>query len=193
MRHNNIRDLEANLLREVCKDVKVEPELMPIGGVELQANNKAERARLDVSAIGIWSPMERTFLDVRVMHPNSPSYKDKQPEQLYKEHERLKKNAYNERILQIEKGSFSPLIFSTTGGMGPECTRYHKKIAKLLSAKRSEAYADVMNLIRTKIRFSLLRSTLIAIRGERGKRRRAETPMSEISMNIVPECPDYDI
>ena len=53
MRHNNIRDLEANLLREVCKNVKVEPELMPIGGVELQANNIAERARLDVSAIGL--------------------------------------------------------------------------------------------------------------------------------------------
>ena len=94
--------------------------------------------------------MERTFLDVRVMHPNSPSYKDKQPEQLYKEHERLKKNAYNARILQIEKGSFSPLIFTTTGGMGPECTRYPKRIAELLSVKRSEPYADVMNLIRTK-------------------------------------------
>ena len=31
MRHNNIRDFEANLLTEVCKDVKVEPELLPIG------------------------------------------------------------------------------------------------------------------------------------------------------------------
>ena len=30
MRHNNIRDLEASLLREVCRDVKVEPELLPI-------------------------------------------------------------------------------------------------------------------------------------------------------------------
>ena len=31
----------------------------------------AEKARLDVSAVGVWGPMERTFLDVRVMHPNS--------------------------------------------------------------------------------------------------------------------------
>ena len=30
MRHNNIRDFEAKLLKEVCRDVKVEPELLPI-------------------------------------------------------------------------------------------------------------------------------------------------------------------
>ena len=30
MRHNNIRDLEASMLREVCKDVKVEPEFLPM-------------------------------------------------------------------------------------------------------------------------------------------------------------------
>ena len=73
MRHNNIRDLEANLLKEVCKDVKVEPELLPIGDTETSSSNDAEKARLDVSAVGIWSSTERTFLDVRVMHPNSPS------------------------------------------------------------------------------------------------------------------------
>ena len=86
MRHNAIRDLEAELLREVCKDVKTEPELLPLGNLELHGNN-AERARLDVSAVGIWSQMERTFVDVRILHPNSPSYRDKIPEQLYRQHE----------------------------------------------------------------------------------------------------------
>ena len=73
MRHNRIRDLEASFLKEVCKDVKVEPELMPIQNGSVTSTNKSDNARLDVSAIGIWSPMERTFLDVRVVHPNSPS------------------------------------------------------------------------------------------------------------------------
>ena len=72
MRHNRIRDLEASILKEVCKDVKVEPELLPIGNSSVTSSNEAERARCDVSGIGIWSPMERTFLDVRVFHPNSP-------------------------------------------------------------------------------------------------------------------------
>ena len=30
MRHNKIRDFEATLLKEVCRDVKIEPMLMPL-------------------------------------------------------------------------------------------------------------------------------------------------------------------
>ena len=73
MRHNQVRDLEASILRDICKDVKVEPELMPVGNLNTGSSNVSEKARLDVSAVGIWSPMERTFLDVRVVHPNAPS------------------------------------------------------------------------------------------------------------------------
>ena len=54
MRHNGIRDLEAEFLREICKDVRIEPELLPIGNVQLPGSNNAEKARLDVSAIGVW-------------------------------------------------------------------------------------------------------------------------------------------
>ena len=100
----------------------------------------------------------------------------------------------NDRILQVEKGSFSPLIFTTTGGMGPECTKYHKRVAELLSNKRGESYADVMNFIRTRIRFALLRSTLIAVRGERGKRRRGVgEALSDLSLNLVPEQNSYEV
>ena len=170
MRHNNIRNFEAHLLTDVCKDIKIEPELLPIGNSRTLSTNTADKARLDVSAVGVWSPMERTFLDVRVFHPNSPSYLNSSPEQLYLQHEREKKRVYNDRVLQVEKGSFSPLIFSTTGGMGPEATRYHKRVAELISSKRGEMYSDVVNHIRTRIRFSLLKSVLIAVRGERGIR-----------------------
>ena len=91
MRHNNIKDFEAPLLTEICKDVKVEPELLPIGRTDLQRSNASEKARLDVSAVGVWSTMERTFVDVRVVHPNSTSYKDKTPAQIYRQHENEKK------------------------------------------------------------------------------------------------------
>ena len=53
MRHNNIRDFEASLLKEVCKDVKVEPELLPVGNTGVLSRNVAEKARLDVSAVGV--------------------------------------------------------------------------------------------------------------------------------------------
>ena len=185
MRHNNLRDFEASLLKEICKDVKVEPELIPIGDTGTRRGNTAEKARLDVSAIGLWSSMERTFLDVRVMHPNSPSYEDKTPEQ-------EKEAAYNDRVLQIEKGTFTPLIFSTTGGMGPESIRYHKRVAELIAAKRGEQYSHVVNHIRTRIRFSLLKSVLIAVRGVRGRSRNTDSQISDLSLNLTPERQTYE-
>ena len=30
MRHNCIRDLEGEIMQEVCSDVRIEPELMPL-------------------------------------------------------------------------------------------------------------------------------------------------------------------
>lgn len=101
---------------------------------------------------------------------------------------------YNDRVLHVEKGSFSPLIFTTTGGMGPEATKYHKQVARLISAKRNEEYSDVVNWIRTKVRFALLKSTLIAIRGERGKKRKgSDTPIADMSLNLIPERSTYEV
>ena len=78
--------------------------------------------------------------------------------------------------------------------MGPECTRFHKRMAELISAKRGEQYSDVMNHIRTRIRFSLLKSVLVAVRGERGKRRRSnDIPLSELSLNLVPGQTSYEV
>ena len=82
--------------------------------------NITENARLDVSGIGMWSSMERTFLDVRVMHPNSLSCIEKDVKTLYLHHEREEKRAYVERVTQVEKGSFTPFMMSTSGGMGKE-------------------------------------------------------------------------
>ena len=102
--------------------------------------------------------------------------------------------AVNHRIMHVEKGSFSPLIFSTTGGMGPEATRYHKRIAELISVKRGELYSEVVNFIRTKVRVALLKSTLVAIRGERGRRRRTQnTPIEDLSLNLIPERSTYEV
>ena len=112
MRHDRIRDLEASILRDVCKDVRIEPELLPIENPVTSNGNNAEKARLDVSAIGIWNPMEKTFLDVRIVHPNAKSHKDQPIQQLYKNNENEKKRAYNNRIIQVEKASFTPLVFS---------------------------------------------------------------------------------
>ena len=52
---------------------------------------------------------------------------------------------YNSRVTEIEQGTFTPLVFTTTGGMADECLRYHSRLAELLSAKKQESYAGFTN------------------------------------------------
>ena len=73
---------------------------------------------------------------------------------------------------------------STFGGMGKEANRHHKRIATLIALKKKESYADVINYIRTRLRFSLLKSILTAVRGVRGKARPA-APLDSISFNLI--------
>ena len=56
LRHNEIRDLTAALLTEVCNDVCVEPELQPVLPQQLTGAtaNGQDGARLDISANGVW-------------------------------------------------------------------------------------------------------------------------------------------
>ena len=169
-RHNEIRDLEAEMLDEVCTSVQKEPMLQPLTG-EAVRGNQAEGARLDVSAVGFWRPSERMFADVRVFDPNCTTYKDTDPVKVYERHEREKKTEYLDRVINVERGSLTPLIFSTTGGWGKEASKFHKQLANLLAEKRNERYSSVMAFIRRRLRFSLLRTTLEALRGSRTLKR----------------------
>jgi hypothetical protein len=187
MRHNRVRDLEADFMKEVCHNVQVEPELLPIERDRLSGgSNTREKARLDVAGVGVWGAYEKTFLDIRIMHPNSDSYINMPIESVYKHHEQSKKNAYNERVLQVERGSFTPIVGSTFGGMGKEANRHHNRIASLIAQKRNEEYSDVINYIRTRLRFSLLKSVLMAVRGVRGKSKRVPpAPVSSVEFSLI--------
>ena len=50
IRHNDIRDLTAKILREVCNDVEVEAKLIPLTGEQLQYRSAitGDEARLDI-------------------------------------------------------------------------------------------------------------------------------------------------
>ena len=127
---------------------------------------------------------KKHFSILELCTPNSPSYVNKPIENIYKAHEQEKKRKYNERVIQIEKGSFTPIVGSTFGGWGKEADRHHKRIASLIALKSNEDYADVIGYIRTRLRFSLLKSVLMAVRGVRGKSRTAD-PISTISFNLI--------
>ena len=91
-RHNELRDLEAEFLSMVCSDVEIEPVLQDISGEHLnRGSNKAQDARLDIHARGFWERHRSAFFDVRVCHPNAVSYRDLEPQQIYRIHENEQK------------------------------------------------------------------------------------------------------
>ena len=66
--HDEIHDLTASLLTEVCHEVDVEPHLQPITGEQftLASSNIEDGARLDISANGFWgSHCEKSYIDVK--------------------------------------------------------------------------------------------------------------------------------
>ena len=119
LRHNELRDLEADLLSMVCNDVEVEPVLQGITEKQpMRGSNSAQDAKLD---------------------------QDQGPQQIYCIHENDKKRLYWRRVLDVEHGSFTPLLFTTTGGMGKECIRYHSGLAELEAATNEEHYSQTIS------------------------------------------------
>jgi len=86
------------------------------------------------------------------------------PALLFRKHEMEKKREYGDRVRSVEHGSFTPLVFSTFGGLGREATVFYSRLADLLSKKHSTPYTKMLSLMRCNISFSLLRSAILAIR-----------------------------
>jgi len=104
IRHNEVTDLTASLLSEVCSDVGVEPALQPLDGEALQFStvNREEGARLDVVARDFWGRnKQRVFFDVRVFNPFARSYFRTPLSKCYHLHEREKRQAYDERVREL--------------------------------------------------------------------------------------------
>ena len=64
-RHDTIRNTVHELVKDVCKDTRKEPGLIPVGDRQHPAGaNQADGARADVSTLGFWRPLCRAFFDV---------------------------------------------------------------------------------------------------------------------------------
>ena len=168
LRHNELRNFTASVLQEVCHDVALEPPLQPLDGELLPINaNVTKEARLDISARGIWGDhFSRSLFDVRFFHPNASSAITTSLASQHSKHERSKICQYEQRVREVECASFVPLVFSTAGGMGPACTTT-RRFPSVLSGKFDCEYAAMLNWLRCRTPFALLRSTIMALRGSR--------------------------
>ena len=168
-RHDTIRDLLTSHISKVCRNVETEPLLQPLDNevFNLQSTVMSREARLDMKAGGFWTPGVTAFFDVRVTHVNSRSNQGKHTATIFKEQENEKKRKYNQRVMDVEMGTFTSLVFGTNGGMGLDCQNFLRTLANKLSSKNKEPYANVISWLRIQLSFAVLRSVHRCVRGSR--------------------------
>ena len=118
IRHNELRDITAGLaagfLCEVCHNVGIKPSLQPLSGEQFhyRSANVEDGARLDVRAESFWGRDRRqAYFDIKVFNPFASSYAASPLTRCYRRAELDKRRKYDERIREVERGTFSPLIF----------------------------------------------------------------------------------
>ncbi len=65
--------------------------------------------------------MKKTFIDVRVFNPYAPSNRKSKSTNLEK------KRAYEQRIIEVEHASFTPIVLSASGGLAKGATIFFQK------------------------------------------------------------------
>ena len=144
--HNNLRDLTASMMSEVRKDTEIQLKLTPLSGEKLKdrMSNNSNKARIDIRARGFWARRQQAFYDLWVFDPNASRYCSKSLQQCYVVNEQEKKRAYNERILQIDHGTFTHLR---------ECQKFYLLLAQT-NLKR-EIFHNQLQVIGFEQKFAL--------------------------------------
>ena len=163
-------------MKSVLKDVETEPSLQPVIDKTGYAQTAVlgDEARPDVRARGFWRDGQNAFFDVMITNADCKSNRSKTVPGVLRKAEGDKKRGYNRRIMLVEQGTFTPLIFTTDGAMGRECQKYHKQLAEKISTKNGDRYDEVMRYIKVKTSFLVLKGTLMCLRGSRTIKRNVE-------------------
>ena len=92
-----------------------------------------------------------------VFNPCADSYRHASLPTLCRRQEQLKRNAYDsERVRQVERASFDPLVFTTSGSASPAAT-------VVLAEARDLSYSTVMGWLRCRLSFCLLQCAVICV------------------------------
>ena len=96
--------------------------------------------------------------------------------------EQKKKRAYNDRVLQIEHGIFTPLLFSIIEVWGGNAVRFIQDYL-IYCRKRDLPDSITMRWIRRKICFALLKFSLLHLRGSRTVCRKVAEFESDVAVS----------
>ena len=137
-RHNEVRDIIGEILKEICDDVAIEPHLQPLSGETFvhKTANTDPAARVDISARGFWTRGQRAYFDIRIFYPMAPSHRNQSLQSVHEKNENEKMRNYGDRIRKVEHGSFTPLVFTTSGGMSHQTKIFFNRVAELMAEKK---------------------------------------------------------
>ncbi len=139
--NNEICDITASLLTEVCHNVATEPPLQPLTGELFSARsvNTSNHARPDIRARGFWNNHQDAFFYVRVFYHNAPS---NHSGDVYRRHEQARIRTKGQRNRAWSLHTPSPL---NLGRNGQGSSNF---LADLLASKRQNPYPAVMGWLR---------------------------------------------
>ena len=165
-RHDGIRDLIGTTAKEVSSDVEVEPHLIP-------SNDQPDESRLDLSIRDFWQRGQKAFLDIRICNPYAPTLRQLSLKKLLENNEKEKKRKYGRRVVDIEHGSFSPVVFTAFGGCSRETEKVLAVLTSKLSEKRKIDRSVVAGWLNTKLSFALLRAAILCVlKGNKGSNKK---------------------
>ena len=135
----------------MCKDVEIKPPLQPVTEERRAASTLiGYETRPGVRARGFWRNGHDAYFDIRVTNADAESQRLVDIKKVLSKHEKEKKPNSNNRIMNIQQGTFTQLIYNIHGRMGPECAAFHKNIAEY---KIGGNYEKVQTFIRCKLSF----------------------------------------
>ena len=172
-------------MSEVCPNVATEPVLQPVTNERFfhRSANTGTDARLDVRAQEFWGiHHQQAYFDVRVFNPLATSNRQSAISTCFRSHDREKRRVYEQRVRDVERGSFTPLVFSALGGVSRPTEVTYKRLASLLATKRDQPYNIIISFLRCRLSFSLLRSAIMCLRGSRST---AGHPRKEIDFTLA--------
>jgi hypothetical protein len=116
---------------------------------------------------GFWGNLRNAFFDFRVFYPFASSHISRSLASVYKSCSQEKKRAYAERVERVEDGSFTPMVMSSSGGVGPEMAVAMKFLACRITDREGGDYAAAVSVLRARFSFAAARTALVCLRGSR--------------------------
>ena len=71
---------------------------------------------------------------------------------------------------------------------GGETDRFYKHLASKISNKTGQRYCDTVAFVRRRLRFDLLKTCVISLRGYRGKQHVKPTDIELLDLNLRPQA-----